>query len=121
MILTHFRQIAFPQSASEILWNALDFANSKDLFEGFIDRGRIGLYAEFAGSLFQELFIKHKICASHVYILAEHQDTPEPILHPNFSGGRDEWLKCPADRCLHVLATENLNDALRRACGHLTA
>lgn len=56
-----------PQFAPKKLRNTLDFSHPQDFFEGLIDRCRVSLQSQFASCLFEERFIKHKICTFHVY------------------------------------------------------
>lgn len=70
-IFSHLGEVALPADTPEELAKTLDLFDPKDLREGQVDRGGVGLHAKDAGGLFEKIPIKHKICTPHVYIVQQ--------------------------------------------------
>jgi hypothetical protein len=66
---------------AEELGQALNFAKAENFRQSKIDGSRVGLYAQYPGSLVQKFVVEHKICALHVYrIAAKEKGCPKAAL-----------------------------------------
>ena len=74
-IFSHLRKIAFPQALAEKIRERLYSLDPQDLREGKINRSGVGLNTQGVCYLFQEILIKHKICAFHVYSVPSQSGT----------------------------------------------
>ena len=67
LIFSHLGKIALPQALAEKGRERLYFPDAQNFRQGKIYCCGISLYTQGVCYLFEEILIKHKICAFHVY------------------------------------------------------
>src|SRR5215469_944886 len=71
LIFTHLCEAPLPKVTAKELRETLNTPHAQNFLQCGVHRGGVGLGTEYTDCLFKQMWIKHKICAFHVYSILQ--------------------------------------------------